>query len=57
MFVKVPPFTVKCRVVFPFELPYTAQNLTQASDEASKCFVNKLISQMWLEQGQTAALL
>lgn len=54
---KVPPFMIKCRVIFPFEFFYTVQNLTQASDEVSKCFVNKLISQMWIEQGQKAQML
>lgn len=53
---KVPPFMIKCRVIFPFEF-YTVRNLTRASHEVSKCFVNKLISQMWIEQGQKAQTL
>lgn len=50
---KVLPFMIKCGVIFPFEFD-TVRNLTRASHEVSKCFVNKLISQMWVEQRQKA---
>lgn len=51
---KVYPFTINAESFSHLNSFCTVQNPTQVSDEVSKCFVNKLISQMWLKQGQKA---